>query len=107
LKSLIGHNNPPKERKADWKSISINKWIYKDLQRIAENIRQHKNCFRLLEGLPPIEKVSIPYVIELMVTDKLVGINAFEIQDNGRNIWEQMEKRFLRTYNSKRGFNAK
>ncbi len=105
--SKIGHNNPPKDRKPNWKSISVNECIYKDLQRIAENIRQHKNCFRLLEGKPPIDKVSIPYVIELMVTDKLIGINAFEIQENGRNIWEQMEKKFLRTYHSKRGLNAK
>ena len=105
--SKIGHNNPPKDRKPNWKSISVNEWIYKDLQRIAENIRQHKNCFRLLEGKPPIDKVSIPYVIEIMVTDKLIGINAFETQDNGRNICEQMEKKFLRTYHSKRGINAK
>ena len=105
--SKIGHNNPPKDRKPNWKSISVNEWIYKDLQRIAENIRQHKNCFRLLEGKTPIDKVSIHYVIEIMVTDKLIGINAFETQDNGRNIWEQMEKKFLRTYHSKRGINAK
>ena len=51
MKSLIGHNQPPKDRKADWKSISINKWVYADLLKIAQNICNKKNCFLVLEAL--------------------------------------------------------
>ena len=103
MKSLIGHNNPPKERDPNWKSISINLFDYKDLQRIAENLLQKKNCFRLLNGEQPLKKISIPYAISVLITDKINEMNRFENQDNGRNIWEQTEKKLLRTYNSKGG----
>ena len=36
--SNIGHNNPPKDREVEWKSISINIWDYKSLLEIAQNI---------------------------------------------------------------------
>jgi len=103
MKSLIGHNNPPKERDSNWKSISINIFDYKDLQIIAKNLLQKKNCFRLLEGKQPLKKISIPYAISVLITDKINEMNKFENQDNGRNIWEQTEKKLLRTYNSKGG----
>jgi len=103
MKSLLGHNNPPKDRKIEWKSISINIYDYKDLQLIAENILYKKNCFRLLNGEAPLKKISIPYAISLILTDKIMAIHRLEIQDNGRNIWEQTEKRLLRSYNSKGG----
>jgi len=105
--SKIGHNNPPQDRKVEWKSISVNIWSYKDLQRIGENILQKKNCFRLLNGDPPLKKLSIPYVIDVLITDKILAMNSLEIQDNGRNIWEQTEKKLLRTYNSKGGLKLK
>ena len=72
--SKIGHNNPPQDRKVEWKSISVNIWSYKDLQRIGENILQKKNCFRLLNGDPPLKKLSIPYVIDVLITDKIMAI---------------------------------
>ena len=93
--SKIGHNNPPQDRKVEWKSISVNIWSYKDLQRIGENILQKKNCFRLLNGDPPLKKLSIPYVIDVLITDKIMAMNSLEIQDNGRNIWEQTEKKII------------
>ena len=105
MKALIGHNNPPKDRKIEWKSISINIFDYKDLQRIAENILHKKNCFRLLNGEEPLKKVSIPYAISIIITDKIMAMNTLEIQDNGRNVWEQTYKKLLRTYNSKGGLN--
>jgi len=105
MKALIGHNNPPKDRKIEWKSISINIFDYKDLQRIAENILHKKNCFRLLNGEAPLKKVSIPYAISIIITDKIMAMNSLEIQDNGRNVWEQTYKKLLRTYNSKGGLN--
>ena len=43
--SKIGHNNPPKDRKIDWKSVSIDPNDYEDLKKYAENLRQKKNCF--------------------------------------------------------------
>ena len=109
MKALIGHNNPPKDRKIEWKSISINIFDYKDLQRIAENILHKKNCFRLLNAEAPLKKVSIPYAISIIITDKIMAMNSLEIQDNGRNVWEQTYKKLLRTYNSKGGLkkNAK
>ena len=103
MKSLIGHNNPPKKRKVNWKSISIDPHDYKDLQEYAENLRQKKNCFRLLNGEKPLKKLSIPYAISVLITKELTFNNVFETQDNGRNIWEQTEKQLLRTYNSKGG----
>tara|TARA_R110000803_G_scaffold71412_1_gene134641 strand:+ start:484 stop:816 length:333 start_codon:yes stop_codon:yes gene_type:complete len=109
INKMIGHNNPPKDRDIEWKSISINKWVYKELQEIAERICNQKNCFLLLDGRDPIKKVSIPYVIELLAHEKTMLDQHFETQDNGRNIWEQTAKRLLRSYKSKRGLklNAK
>jgi hypothetical protein len=103
LKSLIGHNNPPKERKVNWKSISINPYDYKDLQDYAENLLNKKNCFRLLNGEKPLKSLSIPYAISVLITQQLTFMTALETQDNGRNIWEQTAKQLLRTYNSKGG----
>jgi hypothetical protein len=45
----------------------------------------------------------MPWVIEMLVQEKLCMINRIDRQDNGRVIWEQMEKKFLRSYNSKKG----
>ena len=101
--SNIGHNNPPKERKVNWKSISIDPYDYEDLKKYAENLRQKKNCFRLLNGEKPLKFVSIPYAISVLITQQLVFQGQLETQDNGRNIWEQTEKRLLRSYNSKGG----
>jgi len=109
MKSLIGHNQPPKDRKANWKSVSINIVIYNELLKIAQRVCDQKNCFLLLDGKAPIEKVSIPYAIELLAHDRTMMDQHFDTQDNGRNIWEQTAKRLLRSYNSKRGLklNAK
>ena len=107
MKSLIGHNNPPKERKVNWKSVSIDPYDYKDLQDYAENLLNKKNCFRLLEGKKPLKKISIPYAISVLITEQLMFKRVLETQDNGRNIWEQQEKSLLRTYNSKGGFKRK
>tara|TARA_R110002111_G_scaffold606_5_gene4938 strand:- start:1623 stop:1952 length:330 start_codon:yes stop_codon:yes gene_type:complete len=107
--SKIGHNNPPKDRKINWKSISINPYDYEDLQKYAVNLRQKKNCFRLLNGEKPLKFVSIPYAISVLITEQLHFKRILETQDNGRNIWEQTAKQLLRTYNSKKGLkkNAK
>ena len=101
--SKIGHNNPPKDRKINWKTISLNKWSYKDLKKCGEYYRHLRNCFGLLEGAPPEKDPSITWVIEMLVQEKLSMITRIDTQDNGRIIWEQMEKRLLRTYNSKKG----
>ena len=103
MKSLIGHNNPPKERKVNWKSVSIDPYDYKDLQDYAENLLNKKNCFRLLEGKKPLKKISIPYAISVLITEQLMFKRVLETQDNGRNIWEQTAKQLLQKYNSKGG----
>ena len=107
MKSLIGHNQPPKDRKANWKSVSINIVIYNELLKIAQRVCDQKNCFLLLDGKAPIEKVSIPYAIELLANDRTRMDRIFDTQDNGRNIWEQTAKKLLRTYNSKKGLGKK
>ena len=53
MASLIGHNNPPKDRKVDWKSVSLNKYVYKQLQQLAERRMNINNCFGLLDGKAP------------------------------------------------------
>ena len=101
--SKIGHNNPPKDRKINYKSISIHKLAYEELQRIGEHILNQKNCFRLLDGKKPLENLSIPYVIDILTTHYYLDNICPSIQDNGRDIWEQISKSLLRTYNSKKG----
>jgi hypothetical protein len=107
MKSLIGHNQPPKDRKADWKSISVKKTVWKELTEIAQRICDQQNCFLLLDGKAPVEKVSIPYAIELLANERSAMDRHFDTQDNGRNIWEQTAKKLLRTYNSKKGLGTK
>ena len=69
--SKIGHNNPPKDRKVDWKSVSLNKFVYKQLQELAERRMHIMNCFGLLNGKAPCKPPSIPYIIELLVNQVL------------------------------------
>jgi hypothetical protein len=73
MPSQIGHNNPPKDRKINYKSVSLHKITVKDLTRCAEHITYVKNCFRLLNGKKPIKQVSIPYVIEVMLTQYILN----------------------------------
>ena len=107
MRPLIGHNNPPKDRKVNYKSISINKHVYKELEEIARKVCDQKNCFLLLDGKAPIEKISIPYAIELLANDRTRMDRIYDTQDNGRNIWEQTAKKLLRAYNSKKGLGKK
>jgi|TARA_R100000742_G_C4273430_1_gene92983 hypothetical protein len=100
---LIGHNNPPKERKVNYKSISIHKIAYEELQRIGKHILNHKNCYLLLDGKKPLENLSIPYVIDMLTTNYYLDHICPSIQENGRDIWEQTAKSLLRKYNSKKG----
>lgn len=43
--SKIGHNKPPKDREINHKSISINVWSYKDLERIRDYIQMKRDAF--------------------------------------------------------------
>ena len=85
---LIGHNNPPKDRKVNWKSISLNEYVYKDLKQCADYYRQLRNCFGLLNGGPPQENPSMPWVIEMLVQEKLCMINRIDRQDVRDRDWE-------------------
>jgi len=40
MKSLIGHNKPPKDRKVNYKSISIHKLVYQEIF----GSKQQKSC---------------------------------------------------------------
>ena len=106
MNSLIGHNNPPKDRKVEWKSISLNKYVYKQLLELAERRMNINNCFGLLDGKAPQKAPSIPHIIELLVNQELYCIRRLETQDNGRNIYEQTAKKLIRSYNSKRGLGS-
>tara|TARA_R100001510_G_C7529106_1_gene121311 strand:- start:301 stop:645 length:345 start_codon:yes stop_codon:yes gene_type:complete len=107
MPSQIGHNNPPKDRKINYKSISLHKITVKDLTRCAEHITYVKNCFRLLNGKKPIKQVSIPYVIEVMLTQYILNELNPSYQDNGRSIYEQTFHSLLRTSKSKKGLKLK
>jgi hypothetical protein len=43
----------------------------------------------------------------MLIQEKLYCIRKLETQDNGRNLYEQQEKRLLRKYNSKGGLEGK
>ena len=49
----------------------------------------------------------MPCVIEMLFQEKLYFIRKIETQDNGRNFYEQTEKKYLRKYNSKGGLEGK
>ena len=91
--SKIGHNKPPKDRKVNWKTISLNQWIYKDLQEVQNHYRQRLNVFRMIEGNEPRNNPSMPWVLEMLIQEKLYCIRKIETQDNGRNFYEQTEKK--------------
>ena len=62
--SKIGHNKPPKDREINHKSISINVWSYKDLERIRDYIQMKRDAF--LDNPLKQKKVTIPMAIEIM-----------------------------------------
>ena len=59
--SKIGHNKPP--RKINYKSISINKWLYEELVEIKEHIQQLRDIHNPEMKL---ERVTIPMAIEIL-----------------------------------------
>ena len=61
--SKIGHNKPPKDREQTWKTISINIWSYKDLERIRDYIQEKRDA-SLMKG-----RVTIPMAIEIMAAE--------------------------------------
>ena len=63
MANLIGHNNPPKDRKINYKSISINKWTYAELVEIKEHIQQLRDIHNPEMKL---ERVTIPMAIEIL-----------------------------------------
>ena len=63
MANLIGHNNPPKDRKINYKSISINKWTYAELIEIKEHIQQLRDIHNPEMKL---ERVTIPMAIEIL-----------------------------------------
>ena len=50
---------------------------------------------------------SLTWVLEMLIQEKLYCIRKIETQDNGRNFYEQTEKKYLRKYNSKGGLEGK
>ena len=65
--SKIGHNNPP--RKIDWKSISLNKYTYEDLEQIRDSIFIRNKLHAVLDKkhISTVKKHSIPETIEICV----------------------------------------
>ena len=64
--SKIGHNKPPKDREINHKSISINVWSYKDLERIRDYIQMKRDAF--LDNPSKQAKVTIPMAIEIIAS---------------------------------------
>ena len=63
--SKIGHNKPP--RKINYKSISLNKWIYEELERLRDFVHTQRKLDAVLDKkhIKTVKKFSIPEVIEL------------------------------------------
>jgi|TARA_R100001163_G_C5054608_1_gene191143 hypothetical protein len=61
----------------------------------------------MIEGNEPRNNPSMPWVLEMLIQEKLYCIRKIETQDNGRNFYEQTEKKYLRKYNSKGGLEGK
>ena len=49
MNKMIGHNNPPKDREIDWKSVSINKWEYKSIVQCQEHIQTIRDIYTALD----------------------------------------------------------
>ena len=45
--SKIGHNKPP--RKINYKSISLNKWIYEELERVRDFVHTQRKLDAVLD----------------------------------------------------------
>ena len=50
-----------------------------------------------MDGEAPIQYVSIPYVISMLTTNYFLDHIVPRPQENGRDIWDQMAKKLLRT----------
>ena len=91
--------------------MSLNKFeiigsISSNIAIVPKNVHT-SNCFRLLNGKKPIKQVSIPYVIEVMLTQYILNELNPSYQDNGRSIYEQTFHSLLRTSKSKKGLKLK
>lgn len=58
--SKIGHNNPPKDRKINWKSISINPYDYEDLKKICSELAAKEELFQIIKRREAIEICIYP-----------------------------------------------
>ena len=100
MNKMIGHNNPPKERKTDWKSISINKWEYKSIVQCQEHIQMIRDIYAALDKKPS-RKLSIPDTISILTTDYFVNHICPAYDDKGKNVYEQTLQQIKKESKSK------
>ena len=91
MKTLIGHNQPPK-RKINWKSISINKYLFKNLVEISEHIHT-KNKLSAIIAKKHINTVKQPSIAETIDICVCVYMQSYIYPDylynDGKSIFEQ------------------
>ena len=91
MKTLIGHNQPPK-RKIDWKSISINKFLFKDIVEISEHIHTLNKLYAILDQKHEntVKQPSIAETIEICVNHyQMDYIFPDYYYNNGRSVFKQ------------------
>ena len=92
---MIGHNNPPKDREIDWKSISINKWEYKSIVQCQEHIQIIRDIYAVLDKKPS-KKLSIPDTIGILTTEYFVNHICPAYDEKGKNVHETLFKQIKR-----------
>ena len=90
MNKMIGHNNPPKDREINWKSISLNIWDYKSIVQCQEHIQSIRNLYAALDG-KKAKKLSIADTIGVLTADYFIN-NICPAYDGGKNVYEQTLK---------------
>jgi|TARA_R110000744_G_scaffold149482_2_gene262629 hypothetical protein len=91
---MIGHNNPPKDRKINWKSISLNIWDHKSIVQCQEHIQSIREVYAALDGKKS-KKLSIADTIGILTTNYFVD-HICPAYDGTKNIYEQLLKQIKR-----------
>tara|TARA_R110000787_G_scaffold254826_1_gene360144 strand:+ start:1768 stop:2070 length:303 start_codon:yes stop_codon:yes gene_type:complete len=100
MNKMIGHNNPPKDREINWKSISINKWEYKSIIQCQEHIQTIRDIYAALDNRPS-KKLSIPDTISILTADYFVNHICPAYDKKGKNVYDKILKQIKRESKTK------
>jgi len=99
MNKMIGHNNPPKDRKVNWKSISLNIWDYRSIVQCQEHIQSIREVYAALDGSKS-KKLSIADTIGILTTKYFLD-HICPAYDGTKNIYEQLGKQIKREIKQK------